>query len=127
MLDRTIPLPIKHLICFTLIASILVMPGCAGHEPNPVSVYQPGDKDRSCRSLEVELVKIDQDIKKKKSEAAGTFAWNVFMFAGGLFVIVPFFLMNLKGSAGAEKQALKARKSHLQNIAIDKDCDIAVH
>ena len=96
--------------------------GCAGSAPNPVQRYQPGDEKRSCNALFAEFSSIDQEVVLKNKKKGQRDFLNVLWFIGGVFVIVPFFFIDAKGSYEVEVDALKARKTQLEILFAEKNC-----
>lgn len=96
--------------------------GCAGRMANPVPAYLPGDQNRSCEALQAEIAQLNSDMQRILPET-NKFGYNSLMVAGGLFVIVPFFFMDLKDAEKIEWEALRTRHNRLLIYAAEKDCD----
>ena len=107
-----------------LIASLLMV-GCGGQAANPVDRYMLGDELKSTQTLTAEVSNIDDEIAATKTEKTNRDIWNIIFIGTGIFVIFPFFFMDLKGSQEAEIKALKARKSQLMNLYHQKGGDPA--
>jgi len=99
--------------------------GCGGREAHPVAAYQPGDSDRSCEGLRLEIAQLNADMaaKEKKTSKAGK---NVLCFVTGCFIIVPWFFIDLKNADKTEYEAMDSRLDRLTLIAGEKKCDIKV-
>jgi hypothetical protein len=95
--------------------------GCAGRAANPVIVYQHGDTSRSCETLERELELIETDILEllPQTDKADQ---NTKLGVAGVFLLVPFFFMDLSKSEQIEVNALTKRYNHLIEIAETKGC-----
>ena len=111
----------KKLTALILIASI-ISAGCASSTANPVPVAQVGDETKSCDAIANEMQKmitaqIEADSNKDKQ--IGT---NAALGVAGLFLIVPWFFMDLGGANTAEQKAAKARYERLQQMQMDKKC-----
>ena len=111
----------KKLLAIVLIASI-VSAGCASSVANPVPVAQVGDETKTCDAIANEMQKmvtaqITADGDKDKQ--IGT---NAALAVTGLFLIVPWFFMDLGGAATAEQKAARARYERLEQMQIDKKC-----
>jgi hypothetical protein len=113
----------KKVICLLLCVLIFVA-GCAGHEPNPIAAYIPGDENKSCKMLKAEIAQIQTEISTKQQEKSTKDFWNVAEFVGGFFLIIPWFFMDVKGAEKVEAQALKTRAKRLTLIAAEKGCDL---
>lgn len=111
----------KKTLCTMLIITITCC-SCAGTDPNPIAVYQPGDENKSCSSLRANIANIDKQITRKKAQKSKQEFENILWFCGGFFLIVPWFFMDLKENEKAEIGALQQRKDALIVIAAEKDC-----
>jgi hypothetical protein len=98
--------------------------GCAGREANPVSVYMPGDAKRDCASLQIEMGNIQTEITEKLPDIDKT-GYNTVCIITGLFIIVPFFFMDLKNADKTEVNALRQRYTALSLIAANRGCVLA--
>ena len=103
-----------------LLAALLVM-GCAGRPATPVMVYQPGDQTRSCDALERELELIEDAIVRllPKTDKAEK---NTRLGVAGIFLLVPFFFMDLSKAEQVEVNALTKRYNHLLTIGQENGC-----
>lgn len=110
----------KQGLCILLIVSILCA-GCAGTDPNPIRLYSPGDEKKSATVLRAEIADIDTTIVRKRAEKARQHRTNVLCFVGGLFVIVPFFFMDVKDSEKVEIDALLQRQDALRLLLIESE------
>lgn len=111
----------RKLLALVLIASIFTA-GCASTVANPVPVAQVGDETKSCDAIANEMQKMitAQEIADgDKNTQIGT---NAALAVTGIFLIVPWFFMDLGGAASAEQKAAKARYDRLQQMQIDKKC-----
>jgi hypothetical protein len=86
-------------------------------------VYQHGDEERSCDALERELEMIEEDILDLLPETEKADK-NTKLGIAGIFLIVPFFFMDLSKSEQIEVNALIKRYNHLVEIAENKDCSL---
>ena len=112
----------KKPICLLLICSIFLS-GCAGREANPMPAYLPGDNERSCEVLVAEISQLQADMQRllPKTNKGVT---NTLWATAGVFLIVPFFFMDLKDAEKIEFDAMRARHNRLLLICADKGCNM---
>ena len=108
-----------------LLSSCFLFIGCGGHAPNCIDRYMPGDERRSCASMYAEIQALENDIEEKKAEKTTRDIFNVIWVVGGVFVIVPFFFMDLKGSHEAEIEAFGDRQKQMKIFFADKGCSVS--
>ena len=108
-----------------LVAAIffLLVTGCAGRAANPVMVSQVGDEERSCAALEKELAFIEGEIQRLIPESEKT-GKNVALGVVGIFLIVPWFFMDLSQAEQVEINAFRQRYNHLVILADEKGCGL---
>jgi hypothetical protein len=111
----------REALCLVSTVAIFTA-GCGGHAANPVDRYMLGDEKKSCEALYAEMAQIDEDIVLKNKEKDNRDVTNIVCFVAGIFIIVPFFFMDVKGSQEVEIDALRSRKNALQIIFTDKGC-----
>jgi hypothetical protein len=113
----------KNMICI-LLCFLIFLGGCAGREANPVKMYYPGDEKRGCQSLIAEMAQIqkEMDILRPKTNK---FASNALWATAGVFVIFPFFFMDMKDAEKIEYDAYARRYNRLLIMAAEKDCNMA--
>lgn len=114
----------KKLICGLLAVSIFIA-GCGGHDPVCVRRYIPGDERRSCAALHAEIQSIDNQIERTDAKRRERDTWNIIHICTGLFILVPWFMIDAKGSHEAEIAALQARQDQLRIFFADNGCDVA--
>ena len=112
----------KRRICAG-VAFMFFVSGCAGSGPNPVARYSPADEKRTCASLQAELKANKKDIAKKIEERTNKTFQNLILGASGVFLIAPWFFMDLKGKEAGETEALENRNASLRRIAAVKGCN----
>ena len=110
-------------IAVPFVLAALIVVGCAGRPANPVMVYQPDDKTRSCDALERELELIEEDIAQllPKTDKADK---NTQLGVAGIFLLVPFFFMDLSKSEQVEANALTKRYNYLLTVGEEKSCGL---
>lgn len=102
--------------------SVFLIVGCAGRAAQPVMVYQHDDASRSCDALERELEIIEQEILDLVPQADKADK-NTELGVAGIFLLVPFFFMDLSKAEQVEINALIKRYNHLVEIEKGKHCD----
>ncbi len=105
------------------VAFMFFVSGCAGSGPNPVARYTPADEKRNCASLKSEIKANKKEIAKKTAERKNKTHKNLTLGATGVFLVVPWFFMDLKGKEAAETEALERRNAALRRVAFDKGCN----
>jgi len=108
----------KDFVCVLLVISVFCL-GCAGTVPNPIRVYSPGDEKKGVSVLKAEIADIDRTLVRKRSEKSKQERDNLLLFVGGLFVIVPFFFMDLKNNEKVEIDALLQRQDALSLLLVE--------
>ncbi|MCY4383880.1 MAG: hypothetical protein OXE44_12095 [Nitrospinae bacterium] len=108
---------------YASVAFMFFVSGCAGSGPNPVARFTPADEKRNCASLKSEIKAIKKDIAKKTSERTDKTYKNLTLGAAGVFLVVPWFFMDLKGKEAAETEALERRNAALRRVAFVKGCN----
>ena len=111
----------KKLVCLILVCSFFLQ-GCAGRMANPVPSYIPGDENRSCAAYQAEIATLDADMQRILPET-NKFGYNALCAAGGVFLIFPFFFMDLKDAEKVEWEAMRVRRNRLLVYAAEKECD----
>ena len=115
---------IKKVICLSLIASVFLA-GCAGRKANPVAIYLPGDENRSCDGLRMEITQLQADMQGMLPKTSKEFT-NALWATAGAFYIVPYFFMDLKDAEKTEFDAMRRRHNRLLILAGKKKCDMSV-
>ena len=107
-----------------LLSTVIFLAGCAGREANPIPAYLPGDNERSCEVLVAEIAQLQADMQRllpKTNKGVTNTLWAV----GGVFLIVPFFFMDLKDAEKIEFGAMRQRHNRLLVYAAEKGCDMS--
>ncbi len=104
----------------------LMLGGCGGRQANPIPTHRPGDTNRGCESLNVEMTQLHADMERilPKTDKTGT---NLLCGAAGVFLIVPWFFMDFKGADKIEFDAMRNRHNYLLSLYADKNCDMEGH
>ena len=103
-------------------ASAFLVTACGGRKPDPVATYKIGDEKLTCDGIRAELAFIDQQVSKLIPESKKT-GKNVALGTAGLFLIVPFFFMDVSDAERVEIEAYQKRALSLEQIAQSKNCD----
>ncbi len=104
---------------------LMALCGCAGRDPQPVAVVQPGDKDHDCLAIQTEVLANNKTVQNLASEEGGKVAQNVAAGVAGLFIWPLWFAMDFKGAANKEEDALQSRQQYLTVLASQKNCGAA--
>jgi cell division septation protein DedD len=111
----------NKLIAVLLIASIVVS-GCAHTTANPVLLAQPGDENKTCDGIANEMQQMIDARSTAESDRNKQIGANVLLGIAGVFLIVPWFFMDVGNTATVEERAAQARFQRLNQMAIDKKC-----
>jgi len=118
----------------TLFISVLLA-GCAGRQPEPVSAYYFGDENKSCETLKKEIGDIQKRmlaILPKTDKTVLNTLWTL----GGTVIsytptpaataagFVPYLFVDMKDAERIEYNALARRHNRLLLIAQSKSCDM---
>ena len=113
----------RKTICIVLCFAVFFA-GCAGRDPKPISVYQPGDEKLSCDELKSQVVQLQQDMAAMlpKTNKLGT---NALWAGTGFFTLgIGFFFMDLKDAEKVEFEAMRQRHNKLLDYLKTKKCDV---
>ena len=107
-----------------LLSTCVLFAGCAGREANPIPIYLPGDENRSCAGLKGDIAQLQADMQRllPKTNKGVT---NALWATAGVFVIVPFFFMDLKDAEKTEFDAMRRRHNRLLIYAAEKGCEMS--
>lgn len=106
------------LICAVMLAA------CVGRAPQPIATVMPGDKRLTCGQIEAEIIQRQNGLLDIEQEKANRSRRNITMGIAGLFLLVPWFFMDLGTAPETEATALNKRLNTLKRFANSKDCDI---
>jgi len=110
----------KKLLNITLCFSVSLM-GCAGRKPNPIESHMPGDTKLTCQAIYVETRQIERKMDRLEPKI-NKFATNTLWGIAGVFLIFPFFFMDVKDAEKIEYQAYQERLDRLEVLAIERKC-----
>jgi Short C-terminal domain len=113
----------KRIAIYLSLSMFLV--ACGGRTAHPVADYKPGDEDMSCSDLKAEMSHIETEVDKLIPESKKT-GKNVALGAAGLFLIFPWFFMDVGDAEKTEIRAYNERylaleKLYAKNCAAGKD------
>ena len=100
----------------------MALSGCASTPANPVPVAQVGDDTKTCDAIVNEMQQMIAAQDKAAADRNSQVGTNVALGVTGIFLIVPWFFMDLGATATVEQKAAAARFQRLQQMAIDKKC-----
>ena len=110
---------INIILCFSIFFA-----GCAGRTANPVQIYYPDDENRSCLSLKTEMEQIQKEMYILRPKT-NKFTSNALLTAAGIFLIFPFFFMDMKDAEKIEYDAYARRYDRLLILAKEKNCELS--
>jgi hypothetical protein len=103
------------------LAATLLLPACAGRDPNPVPVVQLKDATMDCAAINAEIAADatrQTDLGKEKGNKVGQ---NVVAGVVGVALFWPaLFLIDFKGAADTESKALESRDQYLGALALQR-------
>ena len=114
----------KKLSIFLALIATINLVACGGRAPNPVTVAQYGDQNKSCKALEFEMMNVQAEIQRLLPKTNKT-GQNVALGVAGWFLLVPWFFMDFKNAEQTEYEAYRQRYNHLASLALSKNCSVA--
>jgi hypothetical protein len=105
-----------------LASSIVITAGCGGRVADPVPTYRAGDEQMSCSELKTEMAYIEGEVNKLIPESKKT-GKNVALGAAGLFLIFPWFFMDMSDAEKTEIRAYNERYLALEKLYKTKCLD----
>ena len=96
--------------------------GCASRSPNPIPVAQVGDETKTCDAITNEMQQMVDAKLIAEGDGNTQVGKNVALGITGVFLIVPWFFMDLGNASTVEQRAAQARFQRLQQMAVDKKC-----
>lgn len=104
----------------------VILAGCAGREPAPVSAYLPNDPQLSCGSIDAEIRGNNEAIRTRVNEDAEVQNKNIVVGTAGALLFFPIALaMDFKGAAMTEASAFEQRNRTLAGLATHTRCNAA--
>jgi hypothetical protein len=110
----------------TLPALLLLVQGCAGAAPNPVSIVQVQDRHMTCDAIFAEVQSNNEKVQQLGKDKGLKVAQNVAAGVAGFVIPILWFGMDWQDSAGKEVQALQARQQYLATLAEQRRCGAPV-
>lgn len=109
-------------IIAVLVSISIALSGCASTPANPVPVAQVGDDTKTCDAIVNEMQQMIAAQDKAAADRNAQIGTNAALGVVGIFLIVPWFFMDLGATASVEQKAAAARFQRLQQMAADKKC-----
>lgn len=104
----------------------LVLAGCAGREPMPVSAYMPSDAEMTCEAVDAEIRRNNDALRARVNEDAETQNKNILVGTAAFLLFAPIALaMDFKGAASTEANSFEQRNRTLTGLATRKRCATA--
>lgn len=111
----------KKIIAVLLAVSIITT-GCASTPANPIPIAQVGDETKPCDAIINEMQQMITAQDKAAADRDRQIGTNAALGVTGIFLIVPWFFMDLGATASVEQKAAAARYQRLQQMAVDRKC-----
>jgi hypothetical protein len=102
--------------------SAFVLTSCAGRTPQPIAVASPTDNVMACDALQAEMETNATRLTELEKEASKRVGWNTGAVVGAIFFLPALFMLDLKGAAREEADAIKARNMHLASMRASRNC-----
>ena len=103
----------------------IVLAGCAGRDPVPISAYKPSDANLSCADLANEIQSNNANMLVRARESADTTDRNVLIGAAGVLLFAPILLaIDAKDAAGTENRSYEERNRYLAGQARQVGCQV---
>jgi hypothetical protein len=112
----------RKALCAVLCFAVLFA-GCAGREPKPILVSRPGDEKLGCPELKAEVVQLQKNMAALLPKI-NKFGTNALWATAGVYLIFPFFFMDLKDAEKKEFEAMRLRHNRLAGFLKAKNCDV---
>lgn len=107
-----------------VIVLCLALSGCAHSTANPVQLAQVGDETKTCDAITNEMQQMQNQITIATNDRSKQVGSNVALGITGVLLVVPLFFMDLGNAATVEEKAAQARYQRLQQMQVDKKCQI---
>jgi hypothetical protein len=105
----------KKGLCVGLSILIVFLTACAGRDADPVPVYRPGDEEMTCRDLKAEMAHVESRVSVLVPESKKT-GKNVLLGTAGVFLIFPWFFMDMSSAEKTEIKAYNERYLALERL-----------
>jgi hypothetical protein len=111
----------KQLTPYSLVLCSLLVSGCAGKVPKPISQYHAGDANLTCHQIRLLISdnqrKIEEMIPKQHKKLK-----NTALGAAGLVIWPAWLFMDFSKAEQIEIRALQQRNNWLYTLAAEKQC-----
>jgi hypothetical protein len=108
-----------------LLASTVVLSGCAGRTPDPIKMYQPNDRQLTCNQIDYQISSNQKEMARLYPQTKKT-GKNVALGVAGYFLIVPWFFMDFSDAEKVEITAFQRRDDYLHQLAENKSCGVTL-
>ena len=105
------------------IVAVLALSACGGRDPWPVPWNQPGDEASTCSKLIEEVTQNETEIIRRLP-AQDQSGRNAVLYGAGVFLILPWFAMDLRLADSIEIRAYFERNAWLRELGARKRCDM---
>ena len=100
-------------------ASLALSSGCGGRAADPVPIYKYGDDELSCNGLRAEMSLVEAEVRALLPESKKT-GKNAALGAAGLFLLFPWFFIDLGDAEKLEIKAYNDRYLALEKLFKEK-------
>lgn len=99
----------------------IILSGCMGRAPNPISVKNIDDENFSCDRIKIEISTLEEKIRRLIPDTEKTGS-NVALGAAGLLFLPLWCFMDLSDAEKVEIEACRDRIGHLTSLYKEKKC-----
>lgn len=111
--------------CSIILATAILLQGCAGKTPHPVHQYTAFDEQMSCDDISLEVSNNQNKIQTllPKTEKTGK---NVGLGVASVIFFPTLFFMDFSDAEKVEIEALQRRNDRLRILSRQKACSVAL-
>ena len=100
---------------------LVFLTACGGRAANPIPQYQVDDEEMTCEEIKVEMAHINAQVEQLIPESKKT-GKNVALGAAGLFLIFPWFFMDMSSAEKTEIKAYQSRYLAMEKLYKKRNC-----